>query len=80
MEKITGKILDITIPKEFINGQAVDVMYRTNIKFKVQTENGIEFVELPQDEDNIKILIGDEVLITKQTISGHDFTDIEKME
>lgn len=80
MEKITGKIIDITIPRQFINNQSVDVMYRTNIKFKINTENGTMFLELPQDEDNVKLLIGDKVLITKQTISNQDFVDIEKME
>ena len=52
----------------------------TIAKRKINTENGTMFLELPQDEDNVKLLIGDKVLITKQTISNQNFVDIEKME
>ena len=80
MEQMEGTILNIYIPKEYNNGQLIDVMYRTKITFKVETEMTIENIELDQDKDNVKLHIGDKVLITKQTINGIEYIDIEKME
>jgi len=79
MKQYKAKILDIQIPRQFINNQLLDIIDRDKIQFKVMTQDGIENIELKQNEDNTKLHIDDEVLITKQTISNIDFIDIEKV-
>ncbi len=76
MERIIGKVKEVFIPEESNNG-LLDVMDRTQIGFKIMTENGMEEIILKQDEFNSNIFKNDKVIITKQNISGKDFTDIE---
>lgn len=76
MNKITGKVIEISIPNQYKNGNLLDVMDRTNITFKVMTDNGIREIEVEQNEENSTIMKNDLVEIIKQTISGKEFIDI----
>ena len=76
MNKITGKVIEISIPNQYKNGNLLDVMDRTNITFKVMIDNGIREIEVEQNEENSTIMKNDLVEIIKQTISGKEFIDI----
>ena len=76
MNKITGKVIEISIPNQYKNGNLLGVMDRTNITFKVMTDNGIREIEVEQNEENSTIMKNDLVEIIKQTISGKEFIDI----
>ena len=77
MEKKIGKVIEVFIPKEYKNNRLIDVMDSTKIGFKVMLEDElIEIIE-EQDEINTNIYKNDLVVITKQTISGKNFIDIE---
>ena len=80
MIKTIGKVIEVFIPEEYKNGNLLDVMDRTNIGFKVITDNGIKEVTQEQDEFNTQIMKDDMVIITEQTISGKYFIDIELYE
>lgn len=81
MEQLIGTILDIYIPKEYNNNEElIDIMDRTKITFKIETDYSIENIEVEQDNDNVTLHVGDKVLITKQKINDKEFIDIEKME
>ena len=80
MNKITGKVIEVFIPKEYKDDNLLDVMDRTNIGFKVETSEGIKEIITEQNELNAKILKNDLVPILEQTISGKDFVDIELYE
>lgn len=80
MIKTVGRVFEVFIPEQYKNGNLLDVMDRTNIGFKVMTDNGIKEVITEQDELNAKIMKNDLVMITEQTISGKDFIDIELYE
>lgn len=71
-----GKVIDIYIPNQYKNGNLLDIMDRTNITFKIMTENGIEELTVLQNEENASIMKNDLVEIIKQTISGKEFVDI----
>ena len=45
MKRIKGKVIEVYIPEEYKNGNLLDVMDRTNIGFRVLTEEGIKEVE-----------------------------------
>ena len=50
MKRIKGKVIEVYIPEEYKNGNLLDVMDRTNIGFKVLTEEGIKEVEEEYDD------------------------------
>lgn len=77
MIKTIGRVMDISIPKQYKNGNLLDVMDRTNLEFKIMTKEGIEDIILEQNEVNSKILKDDVVVIIEQIISGKKFIDIE---
>ena len=77
MIKKIGKVIEVFIPEEYKNGSPIDVMDSTKIGFKVMLEDElIEIIE-EQNEYNSNIMKNDLVTITKQTISGKEFIDIE---
>lgn len=80
MKKYIGKVIEIFVPEEYNNGNLLDVMDRTNIGFKVETNDGIKEVILQQDEVNAEIMKNDLVIIMEQTISGKFFIDISLYE
>ena len=80
MSRTIGKVTEVFIPEEYKNGNLLDIMDRTSIGFKVQTDNGIKEIITEADEFNAKIMKDDLVMITEQTISGKDFIDIELYE
>lgn len=80
MTKTIGKIIEVFIPEQYKNGNLLDVMDRTNIGFKVKTNNGIKDIIVEQNELNAKIMKNDMVIIIEQTISGKSFVDIELLE
>ncbi len=80
MNKTTGKVIEVFIPEQYKNGALLDVMDRTNIGFKVETDEGIKEIILESDEDNAQIMKNDTVVITEQTISDKHFIDIELCE
>ena len=63
MKRIKGKVIEVYIPEEYKNGNLLDVMDRTNIGFRVLTEEGIKEVEEEQTEANVEIRKDDRVLI-----------------
>lgn len=67
-----GTVLEVFIPYEY-----KDSIESKKIGFKVKLYNEEVTIIEEQNESNSKILKGDKVIITKQTISGIDFTDIE---
>lgn len=77
MTKTIGKVIEVYIPKQYKNGDLLDVMDRTNIGFKVMTNSGIKDIVVEANEFNAIIMKNDEVLIIEQDISGKHFIDIE---
>lgn len=71
-----GKVMDVSIPEQYKNDVLLDIMDRTNIQFKVMTDNGLKEVTVEQNEENTDIIINDIVEIIEQNISGKDFVDI----
>ena len=80
MNKVVGKVIEVYIPKQYKNGNLLDVMDRTNIGFKVKVDNEIRNIELEANELNSKIMKNDLVSIIEQDISGKHFIDIELYE
>ena len=80
MIKTVGKVVEIFIPKQYKNGGLLDVMDRTQIGFKVMTDNGMKEIIEEQNQFNARIMKNDYVTIIEQTISGKDFVDIELYE
>lgn len=67
-----GTVLEVFIPYEY-----KDSMESKKIGFKVKLDNDEMIIIEEQNESNSKILKGDKVVITKQTVSDIDFADIE---
>lgn len=80
MDKKTGKVIEVFIPEEIVNGRKLDVMDLKKIGFKVQVEDKIIEVIENQDEHNSNIMKNDNVIITTQIISGKKFVDIELLD
>lgn len=80
MIKTIGRVIEVFIPEQYKNGNLLDVMDRTNIGFKVATNNSMRDIIVEQNEINAKIMKNDLVTIIDQTISGKDFIDIELYE
>ena len=80
MIKTVGKVVEIFIPKQYKNGVLLDVRDRTQIGFKVMTDNGMKEIIEEQNHFNARIMKNDYVMIIEQTISGKDFVDIELYE
>ncbi len=76
MIKTIGKVIDVSIPDQYKNGGLLDIMDRTNIHFKVMTDNGLKEITVEQNDENTDIIINDMVEIIEQNISGKDFVDI----
>ena len=77
MVKTNGVVIDVFLPKQYKDGNLLDVMDRNLIGFKVKTDNDIKEVILKQDEYNAMIMKNSLVTITEQNISGEYFIDIE---
>ncbi len=80
MIKTIGRVIEVFIPEQYKNGNLLDVMDRTNIGFKVVTNNSMRDIIVEQNKLNAKIMKNDLVTIIEQTISGKDFIDIELYE
>lgn len=80
MDKKPGKVIEVFIPEEIVNGRKLDVMDSKKIGFKVQVEDKIIEVIEEQDEHNSNIMKNDDVIITTQIISGKKFVDIELLD
>ncbi len=80
MIKTIGKVIEVFVPKQYKNDSLLNVMDRTEIGFKVVTDNGIKEIIQEQNEFNAKIMKNDLVTIIEQTISDRDFVDIEPYE
>lgn len=81
MERLYGIVKEVYIPLEYNdNNNLLDVMDRHYIGFKIDVDGEVESYEFEQDEFNCQILKNDFVMITKQTIDGTNFIDIEKVE
>lgn len=76
MIKTIGKVMDVSIPEQYKNGGLLDIMDRTNIHFKVMTDNGLKEITVEQNDKNTDIIINDMVEIIEQNISGKNFVDI----
>ena len=72
-----GKVIEVFIPEEYKGDRLIDVMDSNKIGFKVMLEDEVIEVIEEQNEDNVKIMKNDLVVITKQNISNTDFIDIE---
>lgn len=67
-----GTVIEVFIPYEY-----QDSMESKKIGFKVKLDSDEITIIEEQNESNSKILKGDMVVITKQNVSGIEFTDIE---
>lgn len=76
MNSIIGKVIEIYIPEQYKNNNLLDVMDRTNIVFKVITDEGLKDITVEQNEENAIIMKNDLVEIIEQNISGKNFVDI----
>lgn len=76
MNKTIGKVIDIYIPEQYKNNNLLDVMDRTNITFKIMTDEGLKEISVEQNEENASIMKNDLVEIIEQTIYGENFVDI----
>lgn len=76
MNKTIGKVIEIYIPEQYKNNNLLDIMDRTNVTFKIMTNNGLKEVMVEQNEENAMIMKNDLVEIIEQTISGQNFVDI----
>ena len=76
MNKTIGKVIEIYIPEQYKNDNLLDIMDRTNITFKLMTNNGLKEVTVEQNQENAAIMKNDLVEIIEQTISGKNFVDI----
>ena len=77
MKRTFGRVIEIFIPEQYNNGALLDVMDRTLIGFKVDTDEGVKEIIQEQDDFNAKIFRDDMVVITEQVIDGKPFIDIE---
>ena len=77
INKSIGKVIEVFIPNEYKNGSNINVMDSSKIGFKVMLEDEVIEIVEKQDEFNCEIMKNDIVVITKQTISGKEFIDIE---
>ena len=77
MENKIGKVIEVFIPEEYKGDRLIDVMDSNKIGFKVMLEDEVIEVIEEQNEENVKIMKNDLVIITKQNISNTDFIDIE---
>ncbi len=77
MTKTIGKVIEIYIPEQYKNDELLDVMNRSNIGFKVKTQDDIKNLVLEANDLNSKIMKNDLVLIIEQDISNKHFIDIE---
>ena len=80
MDKHIGRVMEIYIPEQHKDGNLLDVMDRTNIGFKVMTNDGVRDIIVEQNEENANIMKNDLVEIVEQNISGKDFVDINLYE
>ncbi len=80
MIKTIGKVIEVFVPEQYKNGNLLDVMDRTNIGFKVMTDNGIREFIVEDNEFNARIMKNNLVTIIEQTISGKNFIDVELYE
>ena len=80
MTKTIGKVIEVYIPEQYQNGGLLDVMDRTNIGFKIKTQDGVKGIVLESNDTNAQIMKNDLVLIIEQDISGKHFIDIEVYE
>ena len=80
MKKTIGKVIEVFIPEQYKNGNLLDIMDRTNIGFKIKTDEDVKEVIVEANEFISKIMKNDTVIITEQTISGEYFIDIELYE
>lgn len=71
-----GRVTEVFIPKEYKNGELLDVMDSDKIGFRVMLDDKEVTVVLKQDEFNAKIFRDDivMVIIDKNT---NEFVDIE---
>lgn len=77
MKKTIGKVMDVFIPEQYKNDILLDVMDRTNIGFKIKTNEEIKEYIVEANEINAEIMKNDIVIIKEQTISNTYFVDIE---
>ena len=77
MTKTIGKVIEIYIPEQYKNDELLDVMDRSNIGFKIKTQDDIKNIVLEANDLNSKIMKNDLVLIIEQDISGKHFVDIK---
>lgn len=80
MIKTIGKVIEVFVPEQYKNGNLLDIMDRTNIGFKVMTDNGIREFIVEDNEFNARIMKNNLVTIIEQTISGKNFVDVELYE
>ena len=80
MKKIRGKVKEIFIPRQSMNGGVLDLLDDIKICYKIDSEVGpIEVVE-NYNELIAEIEKGDEVVITKKILSGKFCIDIEPLQ
>jgi len=75
-----GKVLEVFIPNEYKNGMLLDVLDSNKIGFKIMVDNRLIEVIQKQDDENVKIMRNDMVIVREQNVSGKHFIDISLVE
>ena len=78
MNQYIGRVTEVFIPKQDMNGKTIDVMDSQLIGFKVLQGNEIIDTIQVQNEENVDIMRDDIVIITRQTNSNQEFISIER--
>lgn len=80
MTETVGKVIEVFIPEQYKNGNLLDIMDRTNIGFKIMTDNGIREIILECDEENAKIMKDDLAVIIESSEEGNNYISLELYE
>ena len=76
MNKVVGKVIEVYIPEQYKNNGLLDVMDRTIIGFKVETDKGIKDGVFDQDELTASIMKNDLVWLVYKVESEEEFISI----
>lgn len=63
MKQLVGVVKKVYLPEEYVNGESVLDLYKSNIGFEVDVNGEIIKFEQKQNKENVKIYKGDRVTL-----------------
>lgn len=63
MKQLVGVVKKVYLPEEYVNGESVLDLYKSNIGFEVDVNGEIIKFEQKQNKENVKIYKGDRVAL-----------------